>query len=209
MFTVKEITPEEAGRKAAYDMFVNAPMPMVTTFRTADVSNLVKLSKKGFRFNMLMCYCVGLAASGRREFLIVPNKKKLYLYEGLAIDVVVLNRNGELSYADIPFSEDIGEFSAAYDLITKKVYESCEHQNREDLAVIGTSVVRDGATKGVVNSYSGVFDNPFIIWNGVTKKLFKSFVNISFQFNHIQMDGLRAEEYLSVLTERIKELSIR
>ena len=76
MFTLKEITPEEAGRKAAYDMFVNAPMPMVTTFRTADVSNLVKLSKKGFRFNMLMCYCVGLAASGRIEFLIVPNSSE-------------------------------------------------------------------------------------------------------------------------------------
>lgn len=38
-------------------------MPMVTLMKTLDVTALVRMSrKKGYKFNMLLCWCIGKAA---------------------------------------------------------------------------------------------------------------------------------------------------
>ena len=51
---MKEIDPMKTSRAYAFEMWMNAPMPMVTFFRTLDVSALVKAGKKrGLKFNML------------------------------------------------------------------------------------------------------------------------------------------------------------
>ena len=42
----REINPNDTTRSAAYTLWMNAPNPMVTFFKTLDVSNLVKVSKK-------------------------------------------------------------------------------------------------------------------------------------------------------------------
>ena len=53
---MKEINPQETTRAYAFEMWMDAPMPMVTFFRKLDVTRLVRLSgKKGLKFNMLMC----------------------------------------------------------------------------------------------------------------------------------------------------------
>ena len=60
----KEVNPKDTSRAYAFEMWMNAPMPMVTLFKTLNVSRLVKISRKtGLKFNMLMCYCIGKAAS--------------------------------------------------------------------------------------------------------------------------------------------------
>lgn len=42
---------------------MNAPNPMVTFFKTLDVTPLVRFSRKrGLKFNMLLCWCIGKAA---------------------------------------------------------------------------------------------------------------------------------------------------
>ena len=43
---MKEIDPMGTSRAYAFEMWMNAPMPMVTFFRTLDVSALVKAGKK-------------------------------------------------------------------------------------------------------------------------------------------------------------------
>ncbi len=52
----QEINPEETKRAFAFEMWLNAPMPMVTLVKTMDVSRLARLSRKsGVKFNTLMC----------------------------------------------------------------------------------------------------------------------------------------------------------
>lgn len=52
-----EINPAETSRAYAFEMWMKAPNPMVTFFKTFDVSRLVKISRRtGMKFNMLMCY---------------------------------------------------------------------------------------------------------------------------------------------------------
>ena len=59
-----EIQPEESNRAEAFNLWMSSPMPMVTLVKTLDVSRLVKISKRtGMKFTMLMCWCIGKAAS--------------------------------------------------------------------------------------------------------------------------------------------------
>ena len=39
---VKEVDPKETNRAVAYELWMKAPNPMVTFFKTLDVTNLVK-----------------------------------------------------------------------------------------------------------------------------------------------------------------------
>ena len=69
----KEIQPKDTTRAMAYEFWMKAPNPMVTFFKTLDVTNLIKVSKrKHMKFNMLLDYCIGKAAVGVKEFYILP-----------------------------------------------------------------------------------------------------------------------------------------
>lgn len=57
--------PSATARAQAYALWMDAPM--VTFFKTLDVTPLVRLSRrKGLKFNMLLCRCIGRY---RRRFL--------------------------------------------------------------------------------------------------------------------------------------------
>jgi chloramphenicol O-acetyltransferase type A len=42
----REVNYKETSRAKAFELWIKAPNPMVTFFKTLDVSNLVKISKK-------------------------------------------------------------------------------------------------------------------------------------------------------------------
>ena len=53
----KEISPKDTTRAMAYELWMKAPNPMVTFFKTLDVTNLVSVSRKrNLKFNMLRVY---------------------------------------------------------------------------------------------------------------------------------------------------------
>ena len=55
----KEVDPKDTTRAAAYALWMKAPNPMVTFFKTFDVTNLIKVSRKrSLKFNMLLDYCI-------------------------------------------------------------------------------------------------------------------------------------------------------
>ena len=74
----KEVDPKNTTRAAAYALWMKAPNPMVTFFKTFDVTNLIKVSRKrSLKFNMLLDYCIGRAAVKVKEFYILPVGEKL------------------------------------------------------------------------------------------------------------------------------------
>ena len=89
---MKVVNPQETSRAYAFEMWMNAPMPMVTFFKTLNVSRLVKISRKsGMKFNMLMCWCIGKAARNVKEFYLLPVGGKLMQYDNHAFRQVVIN----------------------------------------------------------------------------------------------------------------------
>ena len=80
----REVQPCDTTRAEAYQLWMKAPDPMVTFFKTLDVTDLLKaVRRKNMKFNMLMEYCVGKAASGVSEFYILPVGEKLIQYDSL------------------------------------------------------------------------------------------------------------------------------
>ena len=202
-----EINPQESKRAEAYALWLHAPMPMVTFFKTLNVTRLLRYSRrKGLKFNMLMCWCIGKAASGIEEFYTLPVGEKLIRYDRLAVNTIVLNRENGISSCDIPFSSDLAQFNRDYLALTAQVRERCQNHDLEDSMVIGTSALAQYNIDGAVGMYSGIFNNPFLIWSKYKRSLFKTTLTVSFQFHHTQMDGAHAASFLERLQEEINAL---
>lgn len=206
----KEIQPKDTTRAVAYKLWMKATNPMVTFFKTLDVTNLIKVSKrKRLKFNMLLDYCIGKAAVRVKEFYILPVGNNLIQYETIAVNTIVKNKDGEISSCDILFSENLDEFNQDYLKYTSQVAESCQDRDLStDSMVIGTSAIVDTEIDGVVGMNSGIFNNPFIIWGRYRKKRLRYFLPISFQFHHTQMDGAHAGRFLAYLQEEINQKNI-
>lgn len=206
---MKEVNPQETTRAYAFEIWMNAPMPMVTFFKTLDVSRILKVSKrKGMKFNMLMCWCIGKAASQVKEFYMLPVGEKLIRYDFLAVNTIVANNKGEVSSCDIPFSDNPERFNADYLQLTRQVAETYENHDLADRMVIGTSALAQYDIDGAVGMYSGIFNNPFMIWGKYRKGWFKTTLTASFQFHHTQMDGAHAAQFLDLLQTEIKSLKV-
>ncbi len=203
------VDPSTTTRAEAYALWMDALNPMVTFFKTLDVTPLVRLSKrKGLKFNMLLCWCIGSAASRVKEFYLLPVGKELLRYDTLAVNTIVKNRLGEVSSCDVPYSDDLARFNSDYLRLTKQVTESCENHDLTESMVIGTSAIIDTELDGAVGMNSGIFNNPFIIWGRYHRGLLKTTLTISFQFHHTQMDGAHAGSFLALVQENIRALRI-
>ena len=204
----REIHPQETTRAAAFELWMKAPNPMVTFFKTLDVTNLIRISKKrGFKFNMLLDYCIGKAAAGIKEFYLLPVGDKLMQYDTIAVNTIVKNKDGEVSSCDILFTDDLAQFSGEYLQSTAQVAQTAQDRDlSDDSMVIGTSAIVATELDGAVGMNSGIFNNPFIIWGKYRKRGFRYELPISFQFHHTQMDGAHAGQFLEDLQSEIKKL---
>ena len=204
----KEIDPQDTTRAMAYELWMKAPNPMVTFFKTVDVTNLVRISKrKNLKFNMLLDFCIGKAAADIKEFYTLPVGEKLMQYDSIAVNTIVKNKTGEVSSCDILYTDDLEVFNRDYLRYTAQVAETCQDRDlSEACMVIGTSAIIDTEIDGAVGMNSGIFNNPFMIWGRYRKKLFRYYLPISFQFHHTQMDGAHAGRFLKNLQQEINKL---
>ena len=204
----KEVNPEKTTRAKAFELWMKAPNPMVTFFKTLDVTNLVKISKKKhLKFNMLLDYCIGKAAVGVKEFYLLPIGDKLMQYDTLAVNTIVKNKSSEVSSCDILQSDNLETFNREYLKYTAEVAQSCVDRDLSaDSMIIGTSAIIDTEIDGAVGMNSGIFNNPFIIWGRYKKRWFRYYLPLSFQFHHVQMDGAHAGKFLANLQEEIERL---
>lgn len=207
---LKEIDPKQTKRAAAFELWMKAPMPMITLFKTLDVSNLVKLSRRhDYKFNMLMCYCIGKAASQTEAFYLLPVGDKLIQYDQIAVNTVVTTCDGNINTCDIPFSAELQPFNQDYLKLTSQVHDTCHaYDLGADYMVIGTSALAQYDIDGAINIYAGFYNNPFMIWGKYRKKCFRTTLSVSFQFHHTQMDGGTAAEFLASLQSVIREMKL-
>lgn len=201
------VDPKTTSRAQAFELWMNAPNPMVTFFKTLDVSPLVRLSRRRkLKFNMLLCWCVGKAASEVKEFFLLPVGGELLKYDSLAVNTIVKNITGEVSSCDVPFSGDIRKFNREYLELTRKVAQSSQNHDLTQSMVIGTSAIIDTEIDGAVGMNSGIFNNPFMIWGKYRHHFFRTTLTVSFQFHHTQMDGAHAGRFLELLQKNIRNV---
>lgn len=203
----QEINPKDTNRAIAFELWMQSPMPMVTLTKTFDVTRLYKVSRRlGLKFNMLLCWCIGKAASKIEEFYMLPQNGKLHKYDRMAINVIVDNIKGGLSFCDVSVTDDLEQFNADYLHLTKSIREACQDILDDQAVIVGTSALTGTELDSIVNQYSGIFTNPFLAWGRYRKSWLKITLPVSFQFHHAQMDGGHAVRFLNNLQTEINSL---
>ena len=203
----REISPEESTRAAAFSLWMTSPMPMVTLTKTFNVGKAIKTSRKqGIRFNALLCWCIGKAASGIKEFYTLLEQGKLYQYDHIAINVIVNNSKGGINSCDIPFCDDVAEFAKEYDRLTAQTAAECKSSFLEEYMIVGTSAMIETELDCIVNQYTDKFCNPMVMWGKYRRGWLKATLPISFQFHHVQMDGGHGARFLEQLQQEINKL---
>ena len=201
----KEINPRETSRAEAFELWMSSPMPMVTMTKTFDVTRILRISRKrGWKFNMILCWAIGRAALRTREFYLLSEKVfdsswRLMQYDSIAINVIVENKKGGLNSCDIPYSDDIQNFNEDYLRLTTEATTECKSSSLEDAMVVGTSAMIGTELDSIVNQYTDLFCNPMLMWGSYRRGFFHTTLPISFQFHHVQMDGSHAARFLELL----------
>lgn len=203
----QEIAPKQTSRAQAFELWMKSPMPMVTLVKTFDVTRLRRASRRqGLKFNMLLCWCIGKAASQVAEFYLLPKDGKLFKYDRLGINVIVENVQGGISNCDVPYSGDLRQFCRDYDKLTKESATTCRDINDDEAMIIGTSAVVGTELDCIINQYSGIYNNPFLVWGRYKRRWFRTTLSISFQFHHAQFDGRQATLFLERLQKTLNTM---
>ena len=216
----QEINPKKTSRAQAFELWMKSPMPMVTLTKTFDVTRLRRESKRrdirsAFgrllpegrkKFNLLLCWCIGRAASRMDEFYLLPEKGLLFKYDRLAINVIVNNVASGINSCDIPYTNDLDKFCSDYMVLTQTASASCQSSFVDDAMVIGTSAMISTELDSIVNQYTDQFCNPMVMWGRYRKGWLRTTLPISFQFHHVQMDGGHAARFLDELQKTINTI---
>lgn len=202
-----EIDPKDTTRADAFSLWMTSPMPMVTLTKTFNVNNAIKASRKqDIKFNALLCWCIGKAASRIEEFYTLPEQGKLFQYDRIAINVIVNNSKGGINSCDIAFTDNIEQFANDYNRLTAQVATECKSSFLDDHMIVGTSAMIETELDSIVNQYTDKFCNPMVMWGKYRRNWLKATLPISFQFHHVQMDGGDGAKFLERLQQEIEKL---
>lgn len=83
---MREVNPMDTDRAVSWQLYIDAPMPMVTIFKTLHITNLLRLKEKGYKLNMLLCFCIMQAARQTKEFRLLPVGKKMMEYDKIGVN---------------------------------------------------------------------------------------------------------------------------
>ena len=203
----QEINPQETKRAQAFELWMESPMPMVTLTKTFDVTQLYHASRrKGLKFNAILSWCIGKAASQMEEFYLLPEHGRLFKYDRLAINVIVNNKDGGINSCDISYTDDLEQFCSDYMALTQAARTSCQSSFLDVAMVIGTSAMVATELDSIVNQYTEQFCNPMVMWGRYRIGWLKKTLPISFQFHHVQMDGGHGARFLEELQKTINTI---
>ena len=202
-----EVAPQETTRAEAFDLWMTSPMPMVTLTKTFNVTNLLKASKRReIKFNALLCWCIGKAASNIKEFYMLPEKDKLFQYDSIAINVIVNNSKGGINSCDIAYTDDVEQLAREYNQLTALVATQCMSSFIDDSMIVGTSAVIETELDFIINQNTDKFCNPMVMWGSYRRNWLRTTLPISLQFHHVQRDGGHGANFLEQLQQVINEL---
>jgi len=136
----------------------------------------------------------------------LPEQGKLFRYDSLAINTIVVNKNGGINSCDVPFSFDFQRFKEEYQSLTAQTISNCKSIFMNDTMIVGTSAIIQTELDCIVNQYSDIFSNPMVMWGKFHKSLFKTTLPVSFQFHHVQMDGQQGAQFLNLLQQTISNV---
>lgn len=205
---LQKVNPMETIRAKGYELFHNMTNPMITFTKKFDITNVIKQAKKGYKLNLIMCYLICKASRSIPEFRYSVRKDGFYYSDELCMSMIAKCKDNSIAFCNVEYNDDFSQFEENYFFASNYCYENCKHFLKEDCAIIGTSTLTLTSIESVVNGYNEDFMSPFLIWGKYTKKMFKKYVNLSFQFHHAQMDGEHACKFFVSLQNEMSNFKL-
>jgi len=195
------IDPNTTNRAVAFRLWMTNPMPMETYTKTFDVTHIRRYAKRnGLHFTAIMNWCIVQAATYVQEFKNLPLLDKMYHFDELAVGQAIENKEGGLNFCHLRYKPNFKDFYQDYLKYTAQVAEECKDSRLdEECMVIGTSPMPSTEMDSMINQYNDKFTNPILLWGRYRKHWWRYKLPISFQFHHVQMDGLPAARFLEQL----------
>lgn len=200
-----KLDPLKTKRAAAWKCYRDCPVQTVLILKKIDITNLVKLSKK-FKLNMLLCYCLCKSANNIEEFHYRLIDNQLYKFDNMCVNMVIKGKDGLIYLCDVPFDDNFENFCKNYYEYVGKCHEENKNLSLNNVASISTSNLSSYNFDACLNPSCQAFNVPLFIWSKFYTKKFRKYINLSFQFNHIQMDGEHVIEFFKNLEFNIKNI---
>ena len=206
-FEIVDLTT--SPRANAVAMFKDAALPTIVLSSKFDVSPLVGLKKKGFRFNALMLYCI-LKACRKFDGCYYDIKNDTFIkYDDMCVDMIVEGKDKQLYYVDLPYFDKFLDFYDEYETVRKHCHEN--YCNRKfvgrDHACMSTSAVINRQFETISVNFFRDFYNPFFAWGKIEKKGLKKHLNISLRVHHACMDGQEVGEIFNEIEKNMHTLA--
>ena len=83
----------------------------------------------------------------------LPQNGKLYKYDRMAINMIVDNIKGGLSFCDVAVSDDLEQFNANYLHLTETIRRTCQDILDDGAVIVGTSAVTGTELDCIINQY--------------------------------------------------------
>lgn len=199
------LDPLKTKRASAWKIYKDYPVQTVLILKKVDITNLVKLSKK-YKLNMLLCYCLGKSANEIEEFHYRLSENKFYKFDNMCVNMVIKGKDNSIYLCDVPFNDNFNKFCENYKDYVGESHEQNKNISLKDCASISTSNLSSYSFDACLNPSCQAFNVPLFIWSKYYTKKFRKFINISFQFNHIQMDGEHVITFFKNLEYNIKHI---
>ena len=194
--------------KDMYLRFTNDTNPSVCVGGVFDITNLIKIKKKGHSLNALLCYCILKAGEKIDEFHYSIKEDGLYYYEHVKVNAVFKGRDDSLCYGSIKYVDTFSEFEKEYLRVKKYCYDNCSHYDDDFGSLLSTSAVVNYSFDSFGLSVSDTFWDNFLMWGKYVKKFMHTELKITLRFHHALIDGEHAGMFFNELQNQIKKLKL-
>ena len=191
-----------------YSRYIKESSPSVCVTGCFDITNLIKLKKKGHSLNALICYCIQEAGQKIEEFHYSIQKDGLYYYKNVKTNSVIKAKDNQLYFPDYKYNVDFKEYEKEYHRVNNYCINNCTHFIEDTGAVLSTSaMINYPFTSFSLDNTSDFWDN-FLMWGKYQKKFFKYYLNISLRFHHATIDGEHAGIFFKELQHQFSTIKI-
>lgn len=197
----KKIALDNYKRKDMFLRFLNETHNSVCVSGEFDVTKIFKYSKKGYKLNSIILYCLQQASNKIEDFHYKIKNNELYYSENVLVCSVAKGKDNSLYYITYPYQNNYSNFQKQYKELNDSAYHKCTHHWLKEGAKLSTSAMIGFPFLSISSDVQSDYSNHYLLWGNYRKKFLKVKLNISFKFHHALLDGDMAVVFFNKLQE--------
>ena len=197
----KKIDLNNYKRKDMYLRFLNETNNTICVSGEFDITKIFRYSKKGYKLNCLLLYCIQQETNKIEDFHYRIKNKELFYSEKVLTCSVAKGKNGLLYYITYPYQNNYLNFQKQYKELNDNAYNNCIHYLLDVWTKLYNSALVWFQFLSISSNVQSDYSNHYLLWGSYRKRFLKVKLNISFKFHHSLLDGEMAVVFFNKLQE--------